>query len=59
MAIDALSTPQAFKALWFNSQNPGGPNNTQTMENYFKTCSYGKTRLSDVSYGSFGSTPVN
>ena len=40
---------QAFKQLWFNSGNPNGANNIVTMENYFKFCSYGKTRLSDVS----------
>ena len=39
---------QDFKKAWFNSENPNGMNNTATMENYFKTCSYGKTQMSDV-----------
>ena len=39
---------QDFGAIWFNSENPSGANNTNTMENYFGSCSYGKTRMSNV-----------
>jgi hypothetical protein len=39
---------QAFRAQWFNRFNPGGPNNVATLENYYATCSYGKTLMSDV-----------
>ncbi|KAG1673424.1 hypothetical protein FOA52_002189 [Chlamydomonas sp. UWO 241] len=32
-----------FNALWFNKDSPGGANSGTTMENYYQTCSYGKT----------------
>lgn len=40
---------QAFKSTWFNSANPNGADNVETMENYYDQCSHGKTFLTDVS----------
>ena len=48
MLYKLLEILQAFKQIWFNSYNPNGVNNNVTMENYFKSCSWGKTRLSNV-----------
>lgn len=39
---------QAFKSLWFNNFNAKGANQQETMENYYSSCSYQKTFLTNV-----------
>jgi hypothetical protein len=41
---------QTFLKQWFNSALPPSDiNNTFTMENYYKNCTYGKVVMSNVS----------
>eukprot|EP00798_Chlamydomonas_sp_ICE-L_P024743 gene24743-10380_t len=36
-----------FKGMWVNRYNSKGANQFETMENYFKECSYGKTVMGE------------
>eukprot|EP00798_Chlamydomonas_sp_ICE-L_P022008 gene22008-29067_t len=57
-----------MQSLWLNKFNDKGEKNQETMENYFKSCSYGKTEfdennavvdLTDVSIPVSGVTPYS
>eukprot|EP00798_Chlamydomonas_sp_ICE-L_P017397 gene17397-23697_t len=38
---------QKFKGTWLNKYNAKGADNTESMENYFKDCSYGKMQFGE------------
>ena len=42
--------PQKFKGSWLNQFNAAGANQNNSMENYFSSCSYGKTVFVSTAY---------
>ena len=43
--------PQDFRSTWYNAFNVDGDRSNTTLQNYFKSCSYGKTLMVGAAEG--------